>query len=102
MLPENNGGSYKHFDNCKQYWQCQGTMSSARCCPGLEHYNDTTGECTFDRDYPCFPEQCKSDLVPGNNAYQQSLIFNTHFTYLSFKVTRSVTMNIFEKKVLSF
>ena len=66
--PTNEGMTYSHFGNCKQYWHCEGGTSVPRCCIGFEHYNASKGDCDYNRDKPCSPHECDATLIPGNNS----------------------------------
>ena len=60
LQPGNEGVTYFHDGNCKQYWQCEGSLSVAKCCPGLERLNRRTGKCEYQADRPCDPVECNS------------------------------------------
>ena len=59
------GTTYPYFDSCKKYWRCDGGYSIAKCCPGYEQYNATSGECEYQDNAVCGPEQCVDTSVPG-------------------------------------
>ena len=59
------GTTYPYFDSCKKYWRCDGGYSIAQCCPGYEQYNATSGECEYQDNAVCGPEQCDNTSVPG-------------------------------------